>query len=441
MAEFNLSKKQSKAWKLLNDTTTQTLLFGGGVGGGKSFLGCLWVSTMCLQYAGTRYLIGRTRLTQLRLTTLKTLFEVFKIMGLEADIDYKYNGQSNVIAFTNGSEIVLKDLQYNPSDSQWDSLGSLEITGAFIDEAAQIQYDCYQVIKSRIRFQLTENNLKGKILMTCNPSSNWLKSEFYDPYVKEELDPSKAFIQSLPTDNPHLNRDYLETLNTLPEKTRRRLLDGDWNFMDDDDALFTYNKVSGAMGRYPILGTELMYLSVDVARFGSDRTVIGLWYGLALTDLYILKKKSTVEVSTFIKDLMLEHAIPSKRVIVDSDGVGGGVSDQLRAVDFVNNSKALHGENYVNLKTQCYVKLADMLSEGLISILVDDVMLLDELTQELLAVKLKNPDLENKLALISKDEMKRVLGKSPDISDTVMMRMYFELKNNKITKKYGIKGL
>jgi hypothetical protein len=64
--------------------------------------------------------------------------------------------------------------------------------------------------------------------------------------------------------------------------------------------------------------------------------------------------------------------------------------------------------------------------------------LVDELTQELLAVKLKDVDKDNKVAVQSKDDMKRILGKSPDISDAVMMGMYFQIKNQKATGRYAI---
>jgi hypothetical protein len=67
-----------------------------------------------------------------------------------------------------------------------------------------------------------------------------------------------------------------------------------------------------------------------------------------------------------------------------------------------------------------------------------DPSVIDELTQELLAIKLKNIDKDGKVSVQSKDEMKRLLGKSPDLSDALMMRIYFELKNLKSTGKYAI---
>jgi hypothetical protein len=163
-----------------------------------------------------------------------------------------------------------------------------------------------------------------------------------------------------------------------------------------------------------------------------------VWNGLVVMEVLVYRKLSTVELSNEIKDLIAKWKIHPQQVIVDSDGVGGGVADQIRGVNFVNNSKALHEQNFSNLKSQCYVKLSELFKEGKISLNILDSSLVDELTQELLAVKLKDIDKDNKVAVQSKDDMKRILGKSPDLSDAVMMRMYFELKNMKATGRYAI---
>jgi phage terminase large subunit len=435
---IDLTKKQSQAWKLLMDDKTNIVLYGGSAGAGKSWLGCLWVTTLCLKYNGIRCLIGRTVLQQLKLTTLNTLFEVLQQMGLKSGEHYVYNGQSNVITFNNKSEIILKDLQFQPSDPNFDSLGGIEITACFIDEAAQISYLAYNILKSRIRFKLTEYNLEPKMLMTCNPGQVWLKKEFYIPYIQETLDPTKAFVPALPMDNPHLPASYIEMLKSLPPSQRRRLLEGDWNYMEEDDSLFNFDHISSSVFKNVPLVEDKKYLSVDVARFGSDRSVVVVWSGLVVLEVKVYTKLSTTELSTEIKDIMRMYGIHPTNVIVDSDGVGGGVADIIRGSNFVNNSKALHEQNFINLKSQCYVKLSELFKEGKISINVMEPSVVDELTQELLAVKLKDIDKDNKVAVMSKDEMKKILGKSPDLSDAFMMRMYFEVKNQKTTGKYSI---
>jgi hypothetical protein len=85
------------------------------------------------------------------------------------------------------------------------------------------------------------------------------------------------------------------------------------------------------------------------------------------------------------------------------------------------------------------VKLADLIKQGKISINVLDPSAVDELTQQLLAVKLKDVEKDGKVGVIGKEHMKKLLGdKSPDLADSVMLRMYYEVKNLKSTGKYSI---
>lgn len=435
---IKLTKKQGICWKYLFDDKTNIVLYGGSAGSGKSWLGCLYITTLCLKKNGVRCLIGRTVLSQLRTTTLNTLFEIFAQLNLKPDEHYKYNGQTNIITFFNKSEILLKDLAYQPSDPNFDSLGGLELSACFVDEASQISQLCFNILKSRIRFKLKEHNLIPKILMTCNPGQNWLKKEFYIPYVQGTLSSDKSFIPALPTDNPHLPLNYIEMLKTLPVPQRRRLLEGDWNYMDEDDSLFTFDDITNSVFHLSPNPNNKRYLSVDVARFGDDRSVCMLWVGMVLVEVYVFKKLDTKQLVEEIEELIQKHNVPRTNIIIDSDGVGGGASDFIKGVNFVNNSSPLFKQNFVNLKSQCYVKLSEMFKENKISLNLINPDIIDEITQELLVVKLKDIDKDNKVGIISKDEMKKALGKSNDLSDCLMMRMYFELKNLKSTGKYAI---
>lgn len=436
--DIKLTKKQGLAWKLLLDNKTNEVLYGGSAGAGKSWLGCLWITTLCLQYPSIRCLIGRTVLQQLKMTTLNTLFETLQSMGLKSGEHYTYNGQSNTITFQNKSEIILKDLQYQPSDPNFDSLGGLELTAVFVDEAAQISQLAYNILKSRIRFKLTEYNLQPKMLMTCNPGQVWLKKVFYLPYIQDQLPENMAFVPALPLDNPHLPASYIEMLKTLPAQQRKRLLEGDWNYMDESDNLFDFDSISNSIFRHIPTGTSNRYISLDVARFGSDRSVAVVWDGLVVLEIFVYTKLSATDLSSEIRELSAKYGVHPKNVIIDADGVGGPVSDILRGTDFVNNSKALHEQNFTNLKSQCYVKLSEMFKEGKISLNIMDPATIDELTQELLSIKLKDVDRDNKVAVQSKEEMKKVLGKSPDLSDALMMGMYFHIKNQKTTGRYAM---
>ena len=54
----------------------------------------------------------------------------------------------------------------------------------------------------------------------------------------------------------------------------------------------------------------------------------------------------------------------------------------------------------------------------------------DSLTKELEQVRRDKIDKDTKLAIVPKEKVKQMLGRSPDYSDAIMMRMYYELRPN-----------
>ena len=426
---MELSIKQTTALDLLEDKTTNEILFGGGAGGGKTALGCYWQLKQRLKYPNTRGLIGRAVLKTLKETTLVSFFQIAKMQGLEANKHFKFNAQSSTIEFPNGSTILLKDLYSYPSDPNFDELGSLEITDAFIDEANQVDDKARNIIKSRIRFQLDQNDLVPKILYTCNPAKNWTYSEFYKPQQENTISKNKRFITSLIDDNPYISKHYKENLLTLDSVSKERLLFGNWEYLDDPAQLIDYDKILDSFtNTFVPIGDA--FITCDVARFGNDSTVIGIWSGFRVR-LYQFNNKSVVEVAELIKNFALEHKVPSSNIICDEDGVGGGVVDILRCKGFVNNSSPLENpitkkkENFDNLKSQCYFKLADMVNKAEVYIQADGKQK-QTIIQELEQVKQKSVDNDMKKGVIPKDKVKAAIGRSPDFSDCLAMRMFFE---------------
>src|SRR5690606_23018049 len=212
---MKLTIKQTRALDALESPDINEVIFGGGAGGAKSVLGCYWLAKCCLKFPGTRWVMGRAVLKTLKGSTLNSFFWVMGHQGLKSGEHFRFNAQSNVIHFPNGSEILLKDLYSYPSDPNFDELGSLEITGAFVDECNQIDKKAWNILKSRIRYRLDEYGLMPKILGTCNPAKNWVYSDFFQPKQREELPADKQFIQALLSDNPFISKHYKDNLLSL----------------------------------------------------------------------------------------------------------------------------------------------------------------------------------------------------------------------------------
>ena len=97
---------------------------------------------------------------------------------------------------------------------------------------------------------------------------------------------------------------------------------------------------------------------------------------------------------------------------------------------FVNNSKALNGENYSNLQSQCAFKLADKINTNQIYLSVKDSEVKKQIIEELEQLKRKDMDSDGKVGIIPKDQVKAVIGRSPDYRDMLLMRMYFDVNKS-----------
>jgi len=421
------TSKQKDCLRFLFDNYTNEVLFGGAAGGGKSWVGSAWLVTMCLRYPKTRYLMGRSKLDALKKTTLNTFFEVCGAWGLKSGEHYTFNGSSNIVTFKNGSEIILKDLFLYPSDRNFDSLGSLEITGAFIDEVNQVTYKAVNVVQSRIRYKLDDYGIIPKLLMTCNPAKNWVYTEYYKPAQLGTLKTYRKFIPSLVTDNQFISKHYEKQLSKLDEVSKQRLLFGNWEYDASSDSLINYDSILNLFDNKGAEGEK--YISCDVARMGEDKSVVMLFEGLHVVMIKTFDKNTITELAEYIRELQKNHQVKLSNIIVDSDGVGGGLQDVLRCKGFINNASPVKKENFQNLKTQCYYKLADLINKGQLGITIRDVDTRKHITEELEQVRTKDIDKDGKLKIVPKDVVKSVIGRSPDYSDALAMRMFYELRS------------
>lgn len=421
---FQPSKKQFLAYQFLEDSTTTELLFGGSISGGKTRLACYWVILSCLKYAGARYLIGRARLKTLKATTLKTFFDIIKEWNLTNYINY--NQKDDIIKFKNGSEVVVMDLYQNPNDPDFVKLGSLELTGAVVDEAGEVSNQVYTILKTRLRYKLKEFNLIPKLLVVSNPSKNWLFNIFYKPSLTNELPEYRKFIQSLPNDNPYNSDEYLNslTIDNLGASVYYRLVLGDWNYSNEDNALFNYDNLLGAFYRKHQIFGGTGFISCDPAAEGKDSTVICVWQGWHCTKILQIDTTDTQQTANTIKQLMVDHKVSIQNVVVDKVGIGQGVYDLLKGCKgFISNATALRNEPYKSLKDQCYYTLAKAFKDGYISIA--DTLHRDDIVQELEAHQMHNADADQKAQVTPKKIVKQMIGRSPDFADALMMRCYF----------------
>lgn len=422
--------KQKQCCVYWCDSETSDIVYGGSKGSAKSYTGASLIFGDAFMYPNTHYFIARKKLTDIRKFTIPTIHEVFEHWGIEKG-RYKFNGQDNFFELNNGSKVFLIEAAHQPSDPKYMRFGSMQMTRGWIEEAGDFTVEAKNNLAASIgRWKNDTYSLTPKLLQTCNPSKNYLYGEYYKPHKEGRLIGYKKFIQALPTDNKKLPDGYIENLHRiLTKQEKERLLYGNWEYDDDPSALIDFDSCQDFFKNQHVKKEGYKFITADIARKGRDSTVVRIWHGWVVIGRYEMKVSKVTESADMIRLLANKHEIPMSRVVVDEDGVGGGVVDILDCVGFVNNSRALNDENYTNLKSQCSFHIAKMICEKKLYEECSDETVKERTIEEFEQVKQDKIDMDGKNAIISKDKVKDNIGRSPDEWDSIMMRMLFELKD------------
>ena len=218
---------------------------------------------------------------------------------------------------------------------------------------------------------------------------------------------------------------------------------------------------------------------MDVGGSGKDNTVFTVFRGWEVVKIDVKKGLTPKEVVLATLDMAKGYEVPMENVAVDAIGIGEGVakdpllngcfpfkSSMKPIVEKVGQipkytSKGLRIEKgvqqteYNNLRSQCGFGLASKIHSGDFAVRIDqnqkievkgEERLLKEVIEEELAV-LKDMNAgndEKKRVLISKSSVngkqgiKQILGRSPDVVDTFIMRYVFDILqryDNIVTRK------
>lgn len=428
-------EKQEEALKILTSGKYKEFLYGGAAGGAKTWTGVCWIMFMAINYPNTRYFIARNKLTDLVDSVLVTWRAVAEMYGFT---DWNWNGQKHFIKLGNGSFINFIEVKFQPSDPEYKDLGSTEYTCGWIEEIGEIHPDGANALYTRTgRWKNEELGIKKTVFYTCNPQKNWAKSQFYDQALAGTLMEKRFFMQALVQENPYIPLDYIESLKDMKDRNPsmyKRLYLGDWEYEDNPNQLADDEMIE-AMFDNTHVNSGKKYITADIARFGSDKAVVGVWQGWDLFEIYTIEVSRTTDIELLIRTLQFKHRIAKPRVIADEDGVGGGVVDGLRIQGFRNASRPVKQkgkeENFKNLQVQCLYKLAEKINNGEIYISADITSEEKKhIRQEMAQIQAKNND-ERKLDLKSKSEIREAIGRSPDYRDMMLMRVWFELKGEK----------
>lgn len=215
-----LPKQREFLESAFNLNGSKYVLYCGGIGSGKTLIGCITVLSWAIMYPGD-YLIARQFYPELKITTLKTFLE---ICPKEVLLEHRVADGIVRIKSSNGrvSNIIFRQLE------EPDKLRSLNLSGFYIDESSQVSETAFMLLQGRLR-----GNGPRKGILTSNPNGHdWQYLWFYkqDHLKSDKVKEAYKLIKAPSTENVHLPEGYVQSmLDSWSEDRIKREIYGDFD--------------------------------------------------------------------------------------------------------------------------------------------------------------------------------------------------------------------
>ena len=248
-------------------------------------------------------------------------------------------------------------------------------------------------------------------------------------------------------DNPHLPLDELRAMEKEYASDmmsyRQEVLA---EHIEEAGSLFRFTSLIDIFSNTIVKNNE-KYLIIDVAGDGSDKTIFSFWNALEEYRREEFERMNTETIVNQTREYTAQDSIPYSHVAVDAIGEGAGVGTNSKLdgiIAYKSSYQAIKTDldpvrlpnvgytgsvplitEYKNLRSQCIFILADLVNNHKIASKVTGRF--KENIIEELAIYQDASKGDGKRMATPKDDVKAIIGRSPDHSDCFIMRMYFEI--------------
>jgi len=167
-----------------------------------------------------------------------------------------------------------------------------------------------------------------------------------------------------------------------------------------------------------------VFLGLDVARYGTNKTVLTDYIPPRVREITKIQQKSTTGAVNMVIQAGIAAGAKLQQVTVDDTGVGGGVTDRLRDLKYpvipINFSqKPADPMHFRSIRDEIYWYLRELFRSDEIEIPPND-----DLIAQLSAVKYKINPRSGRIEIEGKDDMKKRGVGSPDEADSLAIAVY-----------------
>lgn len=320
------------------------------------------------------------------------------------------NEQKLSILLPNGATIRIFGAD-NP-----DALRGMYFDGVVIDEVAQIKPTLWGEV---IRPALADR--KGWAAFIGTPKGINLFSQLYDQALNlmSKGDPDWiAMLYSVEQTHVIDEKELAALKVEMSENEFRQEFLCDFSAAQDN-GLIPIDDIRAAANKFyresEYMGAPLIY-GIDVARFGSDASVIFKRRGLVAFEPIVIRKFDNMALADRIAVEMAKEKPDA--VFIDS-GAGQGVIDRLRqmrfdVVEVPFGAQAIDKEQFANRRIEMWWHMAQWIKQG--GAIPPDPVLQGDLGAPTYGYTPKGPKI-----LEAKDKLKERIGRSPDLADALAL--------------------
>lgn len=175
-------------------------------------------------------------------------------------------------------------------------------------------------------------------------------------------------------------------------------------------------------------GWELLpkVMGVDIARFGENSSTICLRQGRKVSEIEVLPKQDLMKTAHHVAEVIKRER--PLQVFVDGSGIGAGVVDRLRQLNFpvvdVNGGNSSLNPRFLNKRAEMWWEMKEFI-EGACELPKDQ-----KLKEELACVEYDYTD-KGRIRLDRKSDIQEQYGFSPDRADALAMTFAYPVADFK----------
>ena len=291
----------------------------------------------------------------------------------------------------------------------------------------------------------------GKAVFIGTPKKENPNLRRLEKLAETDIDYATFHFTSL--DNPYLDQaEKDKAKKELDFETYRQEILAE--YLDNAGSLFKYDALIDVFSN-TVVKQDSRYLIVDIADDGSDKTIFSFWEGLEEYRREEFERMNTENIINKTREYASQDRIPYSHIAVDAIGVGAGVASssfldgiigykssyspiktdmdivRLPNVGYVKEAPLV--SDYKNLRSQCVFVLADLVNNHKIAsrtqgkqkeVIIEELFNYQDVSQG-----------DGKRMATQKEDVKDIIGRSPDNSDCWIMRMYFVIREKMLPQQ------